>query len=189
MAEVQPIDPGAVQRPALLALIFRDHLLAAAGVTGEGEAGQGVVLWEHPHGRQGVDAGDEAGGVTAGVADPLALADQRAVELGQLRKAVGPVLRGAVGSGGVDDAGRRILHHAYRLPGSVVRQAQKHQVRFVEEFLPLRRVLALILVDEQQLNVRPGRQTIVNLEAGGALLAVNIYLGFHGASLLIWNGP
>ena len=96
----------------------------------------------------------------------------------QLRKTVDPARGGAVCGGGVDDLGLRILNKGHRLQGGGVGQAEKDQVGGVEKFLSLLGILALVLVNEQQLNVLPASQPLVDLKAGSALLAVNVYLGF-----------
>ena len=67
-----------------------------------------------------------------------------------------------------------VLQQRDRLHRRRVGQAEEHQVGRVEELFPLLRVLALVLVDEQQLDVVPLPQALVNLEAGGALLAVDV---------------
>ena len=98
---------------------------------------------------------------------------------GQLRKAVVPPRRRPVSGGSVNDAGGGTLDEAHRLHGRRVRQAQKHDIHPVHQLFPLRRVLPLILVNEEKVDVAPGGKPVVDLKAGGALLAVDVYLWSH----------
>ena len=59
-----------------------------------------------------------------------------------------------------------------------IRQAQEHDVRRIQKLSALLGILALVLVDEQQLYVVAFAETLVDLKAGRALLAVNINLRF-----------
>ena len=97
----------------------------------------------------------------------------------ELGKAIVPAGAGAVGRRGIDDAGGRICHQRHRLPSGCVRQAKKDQVRRVHQLLPLHRVLPLVFVNEQQGNIVPGADPVVDLQAGGALFSVNIYDRLH----------
>ena len=80
-----------------------------------------------------------------------------------------------MGGGSVDDPGSRVLRQRHRLHGGGVRQAEENQIGLVHQPLPLGSVLPLVLVDEKELNILPSRQPVINLQAGGALLAVDIY--------------
>lgn len=104
-----------------------------------------------------------------------------------LRKAVGPAGGGAVGGGGVDYLGVPVLNKGDRLHSGSVGQAQKDQVGGVEELAPLLGVLPLVLVNEQQLQIVPAAQPFIDLQACGALLAVNIDLGFVHKDHLIFE--
>ena len=137
-----------------------------------------MIRRDHPQLHQGIDAGDEARSVTAGIRHPLGVYDVLPVFGGQLREAIGPVRGGAVGGGGVDHPGAGVLDEGHRLHRSGIRQAEKDQIRSVEQFFPRLRVLPLGLVDAQQLDVLPPAQTVINLQAGGPLLAVDVYFGF-----------
>ena len=62
-----------------------------------------------------------------------------------------------------------VLNQGHSLAGRGVGQAQKHQIRRVETLFALGGVLALLLVDEEKLDVLPGGQPVIDLQAGGAL--------------------
>ena len=47
-------------------------------------------------------------------------------------------------------------------------------------------VLALVLVDQKELDVLPGGQAVVYLQAGGALLAVDVYFRLVHMLLLLY---
>ena len=178
------VDTGAAHLLRLVpALVLGDHLLAAAGVAGEGEAAEVRVLGQQAQLHQRRDRADKARGVAAGVGHPLGRRNGLPLPLLQLRETVDPAGSGAVGGGGVDDPGVGIVHQGHGLPGRRVRQAEKHNIRRVHELFPLLRVLALGLVDQQQVDVRPEGQPVVDLQARGALLAVNIHLWFQWGHL------
>ena len=101
---------GAVHLGGFLLLVLGDHLLAAAGVARQGEAGQQRIRGENPRSRQRVDDADKAAGVAAGVGNALGVEDLLPVGVGQLRKAVGPVRIDPVGGGGVNDHGVGVFH-------------------------------------------------------------------------------
>ena len=169
-------------------LILGNQLLAAAGVAGEGIAGQGIIRPHNAQLHQRGNRGDKARCMAAGVCDALCGFDGLAVA--DFSKAVNPVGVGAVGGGSVDDAGGGIFHQRHSFHGRGVRQAQENNIRRVHEFGALHAVFALILVNKQQLDILAAAQPPVNLQAGGAFLAVNINFRFHGeTSLLLVHGP
>ena len=92
-----------------------------------------------------------------------------------------------MGGGGVDHLGVPVLNKGDRLHSGSVGQAQKDQVGGVEELAPLLGVLPLVLVNEQQLQIVPAAQPFIDLQACGALLAVNIDLGFVHKDHLIFE--
>ena len=115
------------------------------------------------------------------------LADLRPVELGQLRKAVGPAGGGAVGGGGVDHLGVPVLNKGDRLHSGSVGQAQKHQVGGVEELAPPSVSFRLSSSMSSSSISSRAAQPFIDLQACGALLAVNIYLGFVHKDHLIFE--
>ena len=194
MGKTDGIEAGGVQqRAAVRGLVLGDHLLAPAGVAGEGEAGDGIVPGQNPQFGERGGGGQKTGGVAAGVGHPIGELDALALAGQQLGNAVYPALGGAVGGGGVDDPGLGVVNQGDRLFGSGVRQAEEHQVGLVQKLSAFLQVLALVLVNEQQLDVVPAAQALVDLQAGGALFPVNIYLGsIHTMILpyaLRWSQP
>ena len=181
----QAVDTGGGEgHGGFFCLVLRDHALTAAGVAGEGVAGHGVVGGEDTCLHQGRGGGDESGGVAAGVGQAFGGADGVLLGGGQLGKAIRPGRIGAVRRGGVDDPHVGVVDQGDRLHRSGVRQAQEHQVSGVEQLLPLRRVFALVRVDGQQGDVLPIAQPLVDLQAGGTRLAVNVNGRFHDISSL-----
>ena len=72
----------------------------------------------------------------------------------------------------------------YCLHRRLVRQAEEREVRRIEQLFPLACVLTLVLINHQQLDILPVRQTVVNLEASGPLFPINIYDWLtHGVTL------
>ena len=79
----------------------------------------------------------------------------------------------------IDDTGGIILDERNRLFRRRIRQAQKRNVGCIEELAALLDVLALVLVDEQQLDIVAATEALVNLETGRALFAVDINFRLH----------
>ena len=115
--------------------------------------------------------------MAAGIGDPVTRRDGRALLSAQLRKAVGPAVRSAVRRGGVDDAHIRVVDQRNSFPRTVIRQAQEYDVRRVEEFAPLIRIMALVLVDPHQFQVLPRSDPVKNLKAGRSCLSVYVNFG------------
>ena len=167
------VQPGVPVR----VLILGNHLLPAAGVAGQRPAGQGVVRRDYAVLDQRSHTGQKPGGVATGVRHPLRRLDGLLLPLFQLRKAVHPIGMGAVGGGAVNHSGILVVDEGHRLHRGGVGQAEKDQISRVEEPSPLLCVLPLGRVDEEELNVLPLSQTVINLESCGTLLAVDVYLG------------
>ena len=162
-----------------------NHPLAAARVARERITGERVVGGHEACLYEGRRGGDEARGVAARVGDALARGDGGALALRELGEAVGPVGGRAVRRGGVDDAGVGVLHETHGLAGRVVGQAEEHDVSGVDEALALVEVVALVLVDAQQLQVVARADAVEDLQAGRAALAIDVYLGpCHGVSFV-----
>ena len=82
-----------------------------------------------------------------------------------------------MGGGGVNHTGVGVLDQAHRLHGGGVGQAEEHQIGLVDQPLSLCQVFPLVGIDGEQFNIVPLRQPLVDLQAGGALLAVDVDLG------------
>ena len=92
----------------------------------------------------------------------------------QLREAVHPAGGGPVGGGCVNNPGIGIFDEAHRLRRGGVRQAEKYQIGLVDEPSALLQILAFILADAQQLDIVPAAQAFIDLQAGCALLTVDV---------------
>ena len=169
---------GVVTAVALGILIFCDHLFAAARIAGERRAGKGKVLRDNAACDERINRGNEAARVAARVGNAPGAGDRGAVRLGQLRKAVIPVRVGAVCGRCIDHTGMVVFDQRDSFLRCGIRQAQEHDVRRIQKLSALLGILALVLVDEQQLYVVAFAETLVDLKAGRALLAVNINLRF-----------
>ena len=161
--------------------VLGDHFFAAAGVAGEGEAGEEGIGGEDAGRDEGVDGKEEGGGVAAGVGDACGVVDLLPVCGGEFREAVGPRWVGAEGGAGVDDFGVRIVDHRDGFFGGDVGEAEKGDVGGVEEALALGGVFALVGVDLENVDVGAGGEVFVDPQAGGAFLAVDVNLRFHRA--------
>ena len=137
---------------------------------------------------QGPQQGDGTCGVAAGVADALRAGNARGLRRIHLRKAVNPLRVRAVGRAGVDHAHGGVVDGGDCFAGGSVGQAQDGDVAAVDGFGAAGGVLAVGLGQRQQLQVGAAVQALVDLQAGGALVAVNKNkgLGSHGADS--WQG-
>ena len=111
--------------------------------------------------------------MAAGIGDALAGADQFALSRREFRQAVDPARQRPVGGARVDDAGHRIGDQRDGLAGRRIRQAQERHVGRIEQPRTLRRILALVRVDAQQLDVRAATEELVDLQAGRTFLAIH----------------
>ena len=125
----QAILPGAVQLffPVSV-LVLGDHLLAAAGITSEGEAGERCILRENTAAYQRLHQGNESAGMTAGNSDILAIFDCISVFCREFREAIGPSIGDSMGSRGIQDAGIAAFCQLDRLSGGCIRQAENGDI-------------------------------------------------------------
>ena len=83
---------------------------------------------------------------------------------------------------GVDDPHARTLGHRHRLPRGIVVQAQHRKVRRMQGIAPGGILLALGIVEDDQLELGPRRQPGGDFQTGGAGGAVDENLQCHAAS-------
>jgi hypothetical protein len=84
--------------------------------------------------------------------------------------------------GGVDDAGVRVVDQRDRFLGRFVRQAQESHVGGIDQALALGQILALVGVDLEHFDIAALGEVFVDLQAGGAFLAVDKDFVGHGDS-------
>ena len=118
-------------------------------------------------------------GITAGVADPFGVPDAVSLAGVQFGHAENPVRVRPVGDGGIDDPGLRVVDQRHRLARSVFGQAENGQIGTVQHLSPGRRVLAGFLGQAESFQVIPPLQPLLDLQAGGAFLAVDEYFCRH----------
>ena len=174
VALAQAVLPRGIQQgvPAI-GLILGNHLLAAAGVAGDGVAGEIGRRGEKPRRHQGRNQGDEAAGVAARHGNALRFLHRRLIRRAQLREAISPVGRRAVGGGGVQQRHSAARKHVRCLDGRRVRQAQKRRVALFHGLPPRIGILSDSLGQGNQREIPPRRQALVDPQAGGAGAAVN----------------
>ncbi len=83
----------------------------------------------------------------------------------------------------INDAHLRVLDHRNRFYRTRVRKAQEHNVCGIEKFLPLGRIMPLIFIDPQELEILPLSDPFVDFKTGRSALSVNINLCLHPALL------
>ena len=100
---------------------------------------------------------------------------------GQLREAVIPCGIGTVCGGCIDKPGTVIVTQRNRFPCRRIRQAQEYDIRCIDELFPFRCILALVLVNENQINIITGAKAFKNLQTRGSLFAVYVNNRLHGS--------
>ena len=170
----QTVLPGRnVQGVKLVCLILGDHLLAAAAVARERVARQQRVRRQDARLDERVDQHDEAAGVAAGHRDALGRTD-RGLALGrQLREAIRPAGGRSVRGRGVEHDRVRVLDEVRRRDGRRVRQAQKRNVRAVEQLALRFNIMVQLGRQGQQLDVAALGQPVINAQAGCTGTAVD----------------
>ena len=169
VTKAQAVALGCIQLAvsrAVRALILGDHFFAAAGVTGDSRAAERVIRRGKAQLHQGPGNADEAAGIAAGHSHPVRSLDFFFLTV-QLRETVIPGRVGAERRGGVQHFHIR-AEQRHDLFGSRIRQAEERQVCRVDDLGSLMDVLAPLGGDAQQLDLRPGGQTVGDAQARGA---------------------
>ena len=122
---------------------------------------------------EGLQDGDGAGGVAAGDGDFLRAFDGFILLGGEFREAVDPVVFGAVGGGGVEDADAGAFGGFHDFPRGVIGQAQEHEVRVLGVFHDGGDVFPFFVGEGEELNVGAGNQALVKSKAGGPRFSNN----------------
>ena len=78
--------------------------------------------------------------------------------------------------GSVDDPCIAALCESHSLSSCGVRQAEEREIRAVNELSALVRVLALVLVDTEQLYIGAVLESLKYFKSGRAFLTVDVYL-------------
>mmetsp|Transcript_6675 Transcript_6675/g.27871 ORF Transcript_6675/g.27871 Transcript_6675/m.27871 type:complete len:637 (+) Transcript_6675:4858-6768(+) len=178
--QAQAIGPRRLQMSGQrLLLVLGNHALATARIAGDRGGAHGRVARQQAGVHERAHAQDEGAGMATRVGDALGRTDGVALARRQLGQAEGPARHGAVGRAGVDQAGVGVGDHARRFARGGVGQAQEGHVRGVQQTRALGRVLALVRVDLQHLDVGAGREVLMDPQAGRALLSVDKHLERH----------
>ena len=162
-------------------VIFGDQGLATAGIARHAGQCRGVFGRQDPGIAQGPDQRDRAGGVAADIGHARGTRDGLALSW-QFGHPVGPAGRDPMRGGGVDDA--RVARKRHRLARGVIGQAEDGDVGLREGLGAGVGVLAAGRIDRDEVHIRAPIQPLADLQAGGAGLAVDEYLGHHGRRLL-----
>ena len=154
--------------------------------------GDGKVSGHEPRLHQGPQQGDGARGVAAWVADPLGASNARGLGSAHLWKAIHPLRVRAVRRAGVDHAHGGVDDGGGCFAGRGIGQAQDGDIAAVDGLGAAGGVLAFGLGQGQQLQIRAATQAFVDLQTGGALVAIDEDKGWggHGAGSCnggMWN--
>ena len=173
----QRIEAGRIERTvSLFRLVLGDALLARARVAADRVTDEGIILRRNAVRDQGIDEGDEAARITAGIGDAFGALDGISVRRRELGEAVCPAFRRAVRRGSVDDDRPRPFRKQSRFLCRVVGQAQEDGVRRVDGFFAGNGILAVLLVERDERDVLTRLHALYNFEPRGARAAVDEYL-------------
>ena len=177
--QVQAIGLERQGRCRARAFVRGDALASAPGVAGHGMDAQRRVAAQAPGLHQRAQQRNGAGRITTRVADPQRAGDARILAGRHFGKAVYPVRMGAVCRGRVDDPHPRIADAGHGLSRCRVGQAQHHHVAIVGSLRTRGGVLAQAVRQGNEVDVRAPGQPLPDLQAGGALVAVDEYAEAH----------
>src|SRR5699024_8263517 len=139
-------------------------------------ADEGIVLRRDAVRDQGIDEGDKAAGITAGVGDGRGAVEGISVRGRELGEGVCRGFRRAGWRGSVDDARLRPLREPPGLARRVVGKAQEDGIRRVDGFFAGGRVLAVLFVERDERDVLTRLHALYDPEPRGARAAVDEYL-------------
>ena len=148
--------------------VVLDHGFAAAAVSGEGEAVEGVIDREDAGFDERVEDGNDAGCVAARDCDFIRFGDGVFLLLGKFRESVDPVLFRPVGSGGVEDADACAFGGFDDFPGCIIRKTEEHDVGFLGKGNDGVDVLFLVFGKGKKVDVFSAGQAVVQAEARGS---------------------
>ena len=180
MLKIQSVDTGRCQFiGTVFIFIISDHLLTAAGITGQGEGCERVVPGQNFELDQRRCAGNDASCVTAGVCQALRRTDSFSLLAREFREAVGPVIVRSVRCRCINHADIRIFNQGYRLAGTIIWQAKEYNVCRIQELLTFLEIVSLIFINAEEFEVIPLSDSVIDLKTGSAGLTVNVDFCFH----------
>ena len=144
----QAVLSGAVEQGrAVFRFIFGNHCLAAAAVACQAVRCQRIIRPDNAKLNEGIDCGNKACGMAAGVGNALCMSDFFLMQRGKLRKAIYPIGICAVGCTCVNNAGVRVFHQLDCLFCRIIRQTEKNNLCLVHQSFSLCLILSQILAD------------------------------------------
>ena len=163
-------------------LVVRDHLFAAAAVTGERKTAEPRGRGQYPRRDQRADERNEPRSVTAGDGDTLRGGYPLRALRGQLGETVLPARRRAVGGRGVYERRAAALRELRRFARRSVGKTEKDDVRRGDRVLARRAVLAQLVREDYLPKIGARRYPALYAQSGRALPAVYEHR-FHPANL------
>src|ERR1700739_3073986 len=156
-----------------------------SGVAGHGMNADRVVAWYEPSLQQGTQQANCTGRIATGIGDTTCARNPLSLSQRHFRKAVCPVRPCAVGGTCVDYSEGRINNGLHCLARGGIRQTENGDVAGVNGFCATRWIFALPSAKREQSKVGPVAQPFVDLQPGGALVAVDE----NNGRAHTWNTP
>jgi hypothetical protein len=160
-------------------LVAFDQLLAAARITGDRGGRDRQRSGHQPRIHQRAQQKNEPGGMAAGIRDALGAPELLALPGGEFGQVERPVGRHAMRGAGVDQARLGVGHPARGFTRCGVGQAEKRDVRRVEQPRALGFVLAPVGVDAKHFDVVALGKILMDAQPGGAFLAIDEHAVLH----------
>ena len=166
-------------------LIFRDHFLAAAAVSGEGVTTQQGIRRKDPVINEGPDQCNKSAGMAAGNRNAFGGDDFLKECRGKFRETICPLIVGAVRRGGIQHHYIRIFDHGDCFPGGIIRQTEKCDIAGVEHLPAPWRIFAVFFGKKHQFDVFALLEPLIDPKTGSPGLPVNKYFCCHFFHLLL----
>ncbi len=144
-----------------------------------------VVAGYEPSLQQGTQQANCTGRIATGIGDPTCVRNALSLSQRHFRKAVCPVRLCAVGGTCVDYLDGRINNGVHRLARGGIRQTEDGDVAGVDGLCATPRIFAFRSGKREQSKVGPVAQPFVDLQPGGALVAVDE----NNGRAHTWNTP
>ena len=162
------------------AFVGLDAFTAPSGVTGHGMHRDRMILRHQARGDQRAQQRDRAGRIAPGIGHPGRGRDPRGLRRLHLGKTVGPSGIGPMCRTGIDDPHLRMRNSGHGLARCRIGQTQDRDIAAVDGLRSPMRILAPPVGQGQQRNIGAPFQPAEDLQAGGALVAIDENSGFHG---------
>ena len=184
--ERQAVEEIVCSKMLRMVLVFhlRDHLFAAARIARNGVDADGIVGRQQARIAQRADKRNCTGRIAARIGDEARLGNAFTLTFGQFGETIGPVRVHAMSSRSINDTGRVMaFEQGNRFLGSIIRQAQDRNIGCAQIVGAQVLVAPLGFRNGDHFKIVAFGQTGADLQASGAVFAINEDFRFHAFCL------